>query len=394
MDSLRISAASLVSALGQGRDAHIGALREQRCGLRPCAFDDADLATWIGEVDAVDAVELPADLSAYACRNNKLAYLALADPSLARAVDDAKGAYGAQRIGVFVGTSTSGLQYTEHAYRARNPETGALPDNFRYRETQNGFSATDFVRRSLGLEGPSQSTLAACASSAKTFATAARSIALGFCDAAIVGGVDSLCLTTLYGFNALELVGREPCRPWDARREGISIGEAAGFVLIDKSIRARGDTALLGYGESLDAYHMSTPHPQGEGAALAMRRALACADLSTDEIDYVNLHGTATPANDAAEDAGMMSVFGSAMPCSATKGLFGHALGAAGIAEFVLSHWCIQEGIMPGTLNTTERDSSLSANLLIDCEQTPLRRVMSNSFGFGGSNCSLIVGSL
>ena len=178
---------------------------------------------------------------------------------------------------MFLGTSTSGILQTELAYRHLDPQTGALPPDFHYAETQNSYSLAGFVSRYLGLSGPSFVVSSACSSSAKVFANAVRMMAAGVCDAAVVGGVDSLCLSTLYGFNSLGLVSRFPCRPYDAERDGISVGEGAGFVLIERATADNSSDAmlLLGVGESSDAYHMSTPHPEGLGAKLAMQRALA-----------------------------------------------------------------------------------------------------------------------
>jgi 3-oxoacyl-[acyl-carrier-protein] synthase I len=216
-------------------------------------------------------------------------------------------------------------------------------------------------------------------------------MAAGVCDAAVVGGVDSLCLTTLYGFTSLDLTSRAPCRPFDAERDGISIGEGAGFALIERpgpDARA----LLLGVGESSDAYHMSTPHPEGLGARMAMERALASAGLVPADIDYINLHGTATRVGDAAEDLAVFTVFGSDTPCSSTKGQTGHSLGAAGIVEAIISVLAIREGLMPGSVHTETVDPSFRSRYLLRTEPARIRTVLSNSFGFGGSNCSLIFG--
>jgi len=215
-------------------------------------------------------------------------------------------------------------------------------------------------------------------------------MAAGRCDAAVVGGVDSLCLTTLYGFNSLQLVSAEPCRPADIRRNGLSIGEAAAFALLEPGA---GELMLLGYGESSDAHHMSAPDPEGRGAIAAMRAALARAGLEPRQIDYINLHGTATSANDLAEDRAVRSVFGREVPQSSTKGWTGHTLGAAGIVEAALSLICIQEGILPRSLNTREKDPAIAGNVLLETRRARVERVLSNSFGFGGSNCSLVFGS-
>jgi 3-oxoacyl-[acyl-carrier-protein] synthase-1 len=251
------------------------------------------------------------------------------------------------------------------------------------------FSLAGFVRMALGLRGPAMVVSTACASSARTFIDARQLIESGVCDAAIVGGADSLCGMTLRGFASLDLISAVACRPCDAKRSGISIGEAAGFALLERTGAGIG---LLGFGTSSDGYHMSAPHPQATGAIAAMRAALAAGGLSAADIDYVNLHGTGTRANDAMEDIAMAEVFGAATPCSSTKGWTGHTLGASGILEAVVAGLCIEHGFMPGCLNVNAVDPGFRARVAVENEQRPIRRVMSNAFGFGGINCSLIFG--
>jgi 3-oxoacyl-[acyl-carrier-protein] synthase-1 len=370
------------------------ALRTRRSGLIPCAFEDVDLETYIAKVEALDTCRVRSDLSAYDCRNNRLAQLCLEQDGFAGAIATAKNKYGAGRIGVFLGTSTSGILQTELAYRHLDPQTGALQPDFHYAETQNSYSLAGFVSRYLGLCGPSFVVSSACSSSAKVFANAVRMMAAGVCDAAVVGGVDSLCLSTLYGFNSLNLVSRFPCRPYDEERDGISVGEGAGFVLIERATAANSSGAmfLLGVGESSDAYHMSTPHPEGLGAKLAMQRALASAGLRADEIDYINLHGTATKSNDASEGKAVAEVFGTSVPCSSTKGWTGHLLGAAGITEAVIAMLAVEHGFVPGSVNTQRLDPAVAIDYRIENSEGKVSRVLSNSFGFGGSNCSLVLG--
>lgn len=370
------------------------ALRERRAGLSPCEFLDVDLETHIAKVESLDTCIIRADLSAYDCRNNRLAQLCLEQDGFAEAIAGAKNKYGAARIGLFLGTSTSGILQTELAYRQLDTQTGALPPDFHYAETQNTNSLAGFVAHYLGLHGPSFVVSSACSSSAKVFANAARMMAAGVCDAAVVGGVDSLCLSTLYGFNSLGLVSRFPCRPYDAERDGISIGEGAGFVLLERATTVNDTNVmyLLGVGESSDAYHMSTPHPEGLGAKMAMQAALVSAGLKTSDIDYINLHGTATKSNDASEGKAVADVFGSRVPCSSTKGWTGHLLGAAGISEAIIALLSVQHDLLPGSVNTKQLDPSITINYQIENKETKIARVLSNSFGFGGSNCSLVLG--
>jgi 3-oxoacyl-[acyl-carrier-protein] synthase-1 len=391
---LLLSHVTATSALGRGLEQTLAALREQRGGLAPCNFDTVDLATFVGAVAGVDEVQLPPQLAHFDCRNNRLALLGLEPDGFAEAVRAAIARYGAQRVGVILGTSTSGILQTEHAYRRRVAANGALPANYNYRTTHNTFSVADFTRQYFGLRGPAAAISSACSSSAKVFASAQRMMAAGLIDAAVVGGVDSLCLTTLYGFNSLELISQEPCRPFDADRNGISIGEAAAFALLEHPAAAMAGDAvlLLGTGESSDAHHMSSPHPEGLGARMAMEAALRAAGLQPADIDYINLHGTATQTNDAAECKAVTAVFGSGTPCSSTKGATGHTLGAAGGLEAVICALALQHGLLPAGLNTRNLDPALRLDYLLQNRAQPLKCVLSNSFGFGGTNCSLIFG--
>jgi 3-oxoacyl-[acyl-carrier-protein] synthase I len=390
MKPLAITSYTVTSALGAGRAAHLSALRAERTGLTEQRFEDSQLSCWIGAVAGIDSVTLPRELALFDCRNNRLAEHALTQDGFLEAVGAARAKYGAHRIGVFIGTSTSGVRHTELAYRER-ATTGApnLPDWFDYRTTQCTYSIAEFTRLRLQLTGVASALSAACASSAKVFASAARALEAGFCDAAVVGGVDSLCLTTLYGFNALQLVSPGICRPADAHRTGLSIGEAGGFALLTRA-PASGTTACLGAGESSDAHHMSQPRPDGSIARLAMAGALG--NLPPESLSYINLHGTATPANDAAEDAAVSGLFGARVPCSSTKGWTGHTLGAAGIVEAAISLLAIEHGFMPRSLNTRELDPKLRAAVLLATRVGPVEYVLSNSFGFGGTNCSVLFG--
>jgi 3-oxoacyl-[acyl-carrier-protein] synthase-1 len=394
MTPLQLTHFTATSCLGSGLAATQAALEQARCGLAPCHFETVDIATYIGEVAGVDEIALPPRLQRFDCRNNRLAQLGLLQDDFERAVRSAIERFGPRRVGVYLGTSTSGILTTEIAYRHRDPVTGALPADFDYMGTHNSFSVADFVSRLFELSGPAVAVCTACSSSAKVFATAQRMIATNQIDAAIVGGVDSLCLTTLYGFHSLQLTSPAPCRPFDVARDGLSIGEAAAFALLQRA-PAEPDPAailLLGTGESSDAYHMSSPHPEGAGARSAMRAALADAGLAPGDVDYINLHGTSTPSNDSAESRAVVGLFGDATPCSSTKGATGHALGAAGALEAVICALALRSGLMPGGLNLQQRDPQLGLNYLTHNQRGPLRRALSNSFGFGGANCALLFG--
>ena len=396
MTPLVLTTYTAVNSLGYGVDAVYAALTMGRSGLAPCTFEQVRLETYTGEVAGLDDLPITGALAEFDCRNNRLAQAALRQDGFAQQVAEARGRYGAGRIAVIVGTSTSGILETEHAYQRRAPHTGELPADYRFHSTHNLYASAEYTRRYLGLEGPATMVSTACSSSAKVFAAAWRLMVLGLCDAVVVGGVDSLCRNTLYGFSSLDLVGRMPCQPCDAQRGGISIGEGAGYALLEwpHNAHRHSGVALLGYGESSDAYHMSTPQPQGRGAVLSMQRALVCASLGPRDIDYVNMHGTASLVNDSMEDKAISAVFGTHTPCSSTKGWTGHSLGAAGITEAVISALCIQKSFMPGCLNTLTIDPAFTSAVLLESRAQALQHVMSNSFGFGGSNCSLIFGRM
>ncbi|VAW92612.1 3-oxoacyl-[ACP] synthase FabV like [hydrothermal vent metagenome] len=392
---LKITSYTTTNALGAGNAASLLALQQQQSGLSPNHFDGCDLKTFVGQVADLEKVSLPEHLSEFDCRNNRLTYLGLQQDNFSDVVLAARDKYGAGRVAVFLGTSTSGIQQTELAYAQLGSQLSSdsrLSADYYYTKTHNTFSLADFVQQYYGLNGVAHVVSTACSSSAKVFASAYRHMQAGFCDAAIVGGVDSLCLTTLYGFNSLQLVSEQKCTPWGKDRLGINIGEAAGFALLERSDDASGQLALLGYGESSDAYHMSTPHPQGRGAAKAMQAALDSAGLNSNDIDYINLHGTATQSNDSAEDNAVMTVFGDATAASSTKGWTGHTLGAAGITEVVFGCLSIENSFIPVNLNTQELDPTTSANIVMAKNNNTVNRFVSNSFGFGGSNCSLVIG--
>jgi 3-oxoacyl-[acyl-carrier-protein] synthase-1 len=393
MTPLQLTHFTATSCLGRGLDATLRGLEEARSGLSPCHFETVELPTYVGEVAGIDAVQLAPRLQRFDCRNNRLAQLGLMQDDFEHAVGAAIERWGARRIGVFLGTSTSGILDTEIAYRHRDALSGALPEKFDYAGSHNSFSVVEFVSRLFGLTGPAVAVCTACSSSAKVFAAAQRMMAADQIDAALVGGVDSLCLTTLYGFQALQLTSAEPCRPFDRARDGLSIGEAAAFALLERPRTEPEDDAiyLLAAGESSDAYHMSSPHPDGAGARSAMRAALDAAALEPGAIDYINLHGTGTPSNDSAESRAVTALFGNTTPCSSTKGATGHALGAAGALEAIICALALQSGLMPGGLNHRQHDPGLQANYLTENRRGALRYALSNSFGFGGANCALLL---
>lgn len=394
---LNIALHTASSAAGTGLNALRKSILDGVSGLRPNDFDGCDLDTWVGRVDGVEVSDLPVEFARFESRNNRLAWLAIQQDGFLRRVHEAREEWGAHRVGIVLGTSTSSIGRTEQAYRELD-ESGWFRPKFCQREVHNMHSPGLFVAAVTGITGPSLTVSTACSSSAKVFSTADRWIRHGLIDAAVVGGVDSLCLNTLYGFNSLQLISPDPCRPFDKRRNGINLGEAAAFALVT---RARsGDEApfrLLGYGESSDAYHMSHPHPEGRGAILAMEQAMHSAGLKPGEIDYVNLHGTGTRANDTIETLAVASVLGNAVRpaptlISSTKGWTGHTLGAAGMLESVITLEAMRLGVAPGTLHCEQRDESLCYPVLGDNQPHTIRIALSNSFGFGGNNATLAFG--
>jgi len=389
MRQLAITAYSLCSAAGDGQVATLRALRERRSGLQRNDFGAAPLATWIGRVAGLEEHALPPHLAAWDCRNNRLAWRGLLADGFSAAVAAARERYGSARVAVVVGTSTSSIGASEDAYRRLEPD-GQYPADLRRPIIHTPHSLGDFVQHALGLAGSSVTLATACSSSAKVFAQAERLIRTGIADAAVVGGVDTLCGSVLFGFNSLELVSPEPCRPFDVERRGINLGEAAGFALLERAGPA--PAWLLGYGESSDAHHMSTPHPEGRGARLALEAALERAQLAPADIDYINLHGTASQKNDEVEAQLVARLFPSRTFASSTKGWTGHALGAAGIVEAAICLLAIEHGLLPGTLNSQTLDPACGPQIRRDNEERATRTALSFSFGFGGSNCVLAFG--
>ena len=389
---LAITAYTATSAAGRGLEQLTAALHERRSGLIENNFPEHPLPCFIGRVAGVEDVDLPSGLQAYDARNNRLAWLGLnQDDFFSRALA-LRERYGAGRVALVLGTSTSSIGETETAYREL--DAGHFPASQRRPAVHQPHSLGAFVQAALGLEGPCLTIATACSSSAKVFASAERLLRAGLADAAIVGGVDTLCGSVLFGFNSLALVSTQPCRPFDVERCGLSLGEAAGFSILERTAAQTADVdkaapRLIGYGESSDAHHMSAPHPQGLGAQRALDDALARAGLGASDVDYINLHGTSTPQNDAVEAALVARAFPATTLASSTKGWTGHTLGAAGIVEAVFTLIAMERGLVPGTLNSREPDAACGPQIVFDNVKRGVRIALSNSFGFGGNNCCL-----
>jgi 3-oxoacyl-[acyl-carrier-protein] synthase-1 len=392
--SVYLHALGMINALGGDLDSIVPALAVGD------ARGMASVHTGIGDAfvgSVVTPLELApsADLARYDCRNNRLLLAALAQ--IAPAVDAARERYGAHRIGVVLGTSTSGIEAAEAAF-VYQAQAGALPSSFNYRQMEIG-TAAPFAAAALGVKGPAYTISTACTSSAKAFASARRLLQLQLCDAVVVGGVDSLCELTVQGFASLESTSSARSNPMSRNRCGINVGEGAAVFLMSRDEAA---VRLAGVGESSDAHHISSPDPQGVGGELALREALADAGIAPSSIGYVNLHATATRKNDEMEASLMSRVFPEGVATSGTKPLTGHQLGAAGATElgFVWLTLARQDVALPRHLWDGEADPALPALDLVETErflpreaatQGATRYAMSNSFAFGGSNVSLIL---
>ncbi len=383
------SAVGMVNALGNNLHEIADNLAH---GRAPGMLPDSQYLTskrqiWLGKVTA-DLPPVPDELVEHRSRNNQLLLAALAQ--IEQPVHQALAKYGHQRVAVILGTSTSGIAEGEVAV-SHYQQTGELPVDYHYQQQALGDPA-QFLAKYLGTEGPAYTLSTACSSSARAIISGQRLIAAGLADVALVGGADSLCRMPINGFNSLESLSHGRCTPFAEGRDGINIGEAAALILLT---REPADIALLGFGESSDAWHMSAPHPEGEGAERAMRMALQQAGMTPDDVGYINLHGTATPLNDRAEAAVTHRLFGNRVPCSSSKHLTGHTLGAAGATEAALS-WLILNQNLPlpaQDFSMVARDASLPEIDLVLAERRPARPViLSNSFAFGGNNACILIG--
>jgi 3-oxoacyl-[acyl-carrier-protein] synthase-1 len=381
-----ITAFSAANGLGMSTAAVLDALRAGRSGLAPCRLD-IPFETFCGALPD-DLPPPPASLRAYDTRLCRMALHTLQE--ILGPLREAVRRRGAARVAIAVGTSTGGIRESEVAYDEW-ARLGRLPPTFDFDRQHTFHALLEVLRTATGADGPACVLSTACSSSGKVFGTAQRLLGAGLADAVLVGGVDTLCQTTLRGFGSLQALSRTACRPFSASRDGISIGEGAAFALLERD--GDGPVRLLGVGESDDAYHMSAPHPEGLGARLAMEEALAQAGLSGAEVDHVNAHGTGTPANDVIEARAIAGVVGESAPVASTKGYTGHLLGAAGATEAVFAALSILHGFVPESLGADPLDPQVNVSVSRGAVARRVRTVMSNSFGFGGSNVSLLVGA-
>ncbi len=328
---------------------------------------------------------IPFDDKKWHSRNNQMAWTAA--QSILPDIKALISKFGKERIGVIIGTSTSGIGDNERDMQI-HAQSGVLPESYHYGKQEMGETAS-FLGTVFDVCGPTFGISTACSSGAKALASARRLVRSGICDAVIAGGVDTLCKLTVQGFSSLEAVSEEQCNPFSVNRKGINIGEAAALFIVSKETS---DIELAGVGESSDAHHISAPDPSGQGAISCMTAALKDAKVSSNEIDYVNLHGTATELNDQMEAKAVAEVFGSDTPCSSTKPFTGHTLGAAGALEAAICWLALKEGIIPKHLWDGCQDDKLPKIDLSNGEQNrTLHYALSNSFAFGGNNISLIL---
>lgn len=380
-----ITALGVVNALGFTVDTVLAALRSGTSGLR--RVDGlAPQPMVLGQVES-SLADLPSGLADHGSRQARLAlgtFFPLADAT-AKAV----GRWGASRVGLVLGTSTGGIAATEDALAHRR-SSGSFPPGFDLHRVHGLNGAVHVLKRVAGLTGPAYAVSTACSSSAKVFGCAKRLLDAEVVDAVLVGGVDTLCQLTMRGFSSLEVVSERPCRPFSAERDGMNVGEGGALLLIERT----GDAAarLLGVGETSDAHHMSAPHPEGRGAAVAMRQALAQAGLEPGAVGHVNAHGTGTVLNDRAEAQAIASVLGPGAPVVATKGYTGHLLGAAGATEVALAALALEHRFVPRSLGLLPADPELDVAVTTRLQPCPAGAVISNSLAFGGSNCSVVIG--
>ena len=382
-----ITAWAACNALGGEVQAIEQALFAGLAGIRPTDFADLGLRPF-GSVPA-GLEPLTGSLAPYDTRQARIT-ARVTEPLVAN-VQQLVNRHGSSRVGIVVGTSTGGIEHTEAAV-AHWQRTGVLPDEFDLRRKHQMSATTDVIRRITGANGPSVVVSTACSSSGKAFAVARRWLRCGRVDAVLVGGIDSRCSLTVHGFAALDVLSERPCRPFGRDRDGINLGEAATLMLVQREGDA--PACLLGVGESSDAHHMSAPHPEGAGAALAMRRDLMDAGLAPEAVGHVNAHGTATVQGDAAEARAIVDVLGPDMPVWCAKGAVGHTLGAAGATEALFSVLALARGRLPGSIGSDPADRSLGIDVVSRERALPEGVVLSNSFAFGGSNVCVVLGGV
>lgn len=386
-EPIAITGMTLSNALGGSCNEVRNALAGRESRLRPSPIE-VPFETAVGAIDS-DLPSLDGRLRPWSTRLTRIAAQLVGN--LEAELGALRGRWRPDRIAVILGTSTAGAETTEAAFR-HFLATDRLPADYDLWR-QHTYGAVLHVMRELtGAQGPGWVVSTACTSSAKPLATAQRLIGAGLIDAAIVGGIDTLCAMTLCGFNALGALSSKPCRPFSRARDGISIGEGGALLLLERG--GEPIAWLEAVGESSDAYHISAPHPKGLGAQLAMQRALERAGCGPADVDHINAHGTGTPLNDSAEANAISELFGQEVPVVSTKGYTGHTLGAAGATEAVLASFALTDGWIPASQGAEPVDDKITINIATEPTNGKFRRVLSNSFAFGGNNVSVLLRSV
>lgn len=386
MRPLPITGIALCNGLGPDRASVLDALRAGTSGLGPCPIE-LPFEALVGALrDPLP--ELPEALAPWSTRTARIALSLTRE--LGEPIEAMRRRWRPERIAVLLGTSTAGADVTETAYR-HFLEAGALPEGYDLFRHHTYGAILHVVSRLVGAEGPAWVASTACTSSAKPLATAQRLIATDVIDAAVVGGIDTLCSMTLQGFRSLDALSKGRCRPFAADRDGLNIGEGGALLVVERE----GDAPVLleGVGESSDAYHISGPHPEGLGARLAMERALASAGLGPDDVDHVNAHGTGTRLNDKAESLAIAELLGRDVPVVSTKAYTGHLLGGAGGTEAAIAAMAISDGFVPASLGADPVDPDITIDVATEAREGAFRHVLSNSFAFGGNNVSVLLGA-
>ncbi len=381
-----ITAWSVCTALGATTEETVAGLSAERSGLRAPPVE-LPFPTVCGALPS----QLEALAPSFARYESPVARIvARLHDELSGRVSSAVARWGSDRVAVILGTSVGGLAVTEEAL-AQHQATGTFPSDYDLYKRHSLHAAVDFVAARAGIRGPRYALSTACSSSGKVFAAAQRLLRASVVDAVLVGGFDSLCQTTIRGFHALSVLSPVPCRPFGLGREGMNLGEGGALFLIEREGDAR--SLLMGVGESADAFHMSSPHPEGAGAKAAMLGALTQAGVELDDVDHINAHGTGTPKNDQVEAKVIRELFGERVPVVSTKSATGHTLGAAGAIEAAFAVLAVEAGWIPASLNAVPLDPEASVAVNLSRRELRCRAVLSNSFGFGGSNVSVLVGA-
>ncbi len=383
MSDIYINAFSICSRLGMNREETLQSLNS-KSPPRPDRVEE--LAGGLTTMVAPLSGALPSDLSSETRTNQITGYLLR---EMKQAIADTLAKHGADRVAGVIGTSTTGVEEAIGPLGQR-VEKGVWAEGFEFSRQELGDTAR-YLQEQVGFTGPCHTVSTACTSGAKALAAAARFIHSGIADAVICGGVDSLSRLTTNGFSALDSVSPHACAPFSKNRCGINIGEGGALFIVSKH---EGPWKLTGWGESSDAYHMSSPEPTGAGAELALKEAFERASISASDIDFVHMHGTATPLNDAMESTLVNRVFGTHTPCASSKGMTGHTLGAAGALQAAINMIALDAQILPPHVYDGQRDESLAQINLAPLQgkpEKPMRRMLSASYAFGGSNIAVII---